>query len=141
LCRADGRQSGDWRSPVAADIRPLRHGTIDWRRWSGAEGEDAAEFGDAGVGADSEVGFTLDARKSLDQKGAGIDKIGENVRRDATGDGVFGEAGEVGIYFGGGTQLAGGAEEIRHVTGVEGLLVEEAAFAVGVEDAEIVVVL
>jgi len=111
------------------------------RNRPGAEGEDAAEFGDAGVGADSEVGFTLDAGKSLDQKGAGIDKIGENVRRDATGDGVFGEAGEVGIYFGGGTQLAGGAEEIRHVTGVEGLLVEEAAFAVGVEDAEIVPVL
>jgi len=141
LCRADRRQSGDWRSPVVADIKPLGHWAIDWRRWSGAEGEDAAEFGDAGVGADGEAGFTLDARKSLDEKGAGIDKIGENVRRDATGDGVFGEAGEVGIYFGGGTQFAGGAEEIGHVAGVEGLLVEEAAFAVGVEDAEIVVVL
>ena len=69
------------------------------------------------------------------------DKIGEDVRRDATGDGVFGEAGEVGIYFGGGTQFACGAEEIGHVAGVEGLLVEEAAFAVGVEDAKIVVVL
>jgi hypothetical protein len=54
---------------------------------------------------------------------------------------VFGDAGEVGVDVGVGAEFARGAEKIRDVAGVEGLLVEEAAFAVGVEDAKVIVVL
>lgn len=41
--------------------------------------------------------------------------------------------------IGSGAEFAGGAEEVGEVASVEGLLFEEAAFAVGVEKAEIFV--
>lgn len=53
---------------------------------------------------------------------------------------MFGDASEVGVDIGVGAEFAGGAEEIRDAPGVEGLLVVEAALAVGVEDAEVFVV-
>jgi len=75
----------------------------------------------------------------LDEEGGGIDKAGENVRGDTACDGVLGNTREVSIHVSRGAEFAPRAEKIGDVAGVEGLLVEEAAFAIGVEEAKVFV--
>ena len=106
-----------------------------------AEGVEAAEFVEPVIHAEGDCGVAADAGESLQEERSGVDDAGEDFGGDVASDGVFGDAGEVGVDVGVGAQFACGAEEIGEVAGVEGLLVEEAAFTVGMEDTEVVMVL
>jgi hypothetical protein len=75
----------------------------------------------------------------LEEKRGGIDEGMKELGRDAASDGVFGEAGDKGVDVGGGTEFAR-AEKVGGELGVEGLLLVEAFFAVGVKDAEVLVI-
>jgi hypothetical protein len=60
--------------------------------------------------------------------------------RDAAGNGVFGEAGNEGVDLRGRAEFTR-AEKIGVELGVEGLLLVEASFTVGVENTEVLVIL
>jgi len=106
-----------------------------------AGGVEATDFGFPFVEAESDGDVIAHVGKSLEEKRNGIDEGAKELRVNAASDGVFGQAGEESVDVGGGAEFASGAEEIFGKRGVRALLLEEAAFAVRMEDAEIVVCL
>src|ERR1700739_1125930 len=95
------------------------------------------EFGLPFVVAEGPSDFGFDTRKCLDEERSGIDEGAEDFRGDASSDGVFAKPGEVGIDVTGGAKFTGRTEKFICEGGVERLLIEKAALAVSMEDAEI----
>jgi hypothetical protein len=93
------------------------------------------------VEAERDADVIADAGEGLEEERSGVDEGVKEFGRDATGDGVFGEAGDEGVDVGGGAEFAYGAKEVGGELSVEDLLVEEAAFAVCVKDTEIFVIM
>jgi len=93
---------------------------IGRRRWASAEGVEAAEFGDPGADAAGGADFIVDTPSGLEEERGGVDEAGKNLGRDLARDGVLGDACEVSVDFGGGTEFACRAEEIGDFASVEG---------------------
>jgi hypothetical protein len=106
-----------------------------------ANGIDTAEFGLPVVEAERDADVIADAGEGLEEERSGVDEGVKEFGRDATGDGVFGEAGDEGVDVGGGAEFSCWAKEVGGELSVENLLVEEAAFAVCVKDTEIFVIM